>query len=135
MLQLRPLLAEPEGTRPSIPGCLCEPGPHLPSGVAAELSFACWTATLAGVSPPAWPSAKRSLSGFDAPTATVAAATAGTAVSALRISLRLFNRTPPARPYFGRSERAKAVRRFGCSAPVPLYTGVPICERSEERRV
>src|SRR5437764_383379 len=43
MLQLSPLLADPAGTRPSIPGCLREPGPHFASGTARRFSFACWS--------------------------------------------------------------------------------------------
>ena len=49
--------------------------------------------TCAGVSPPACPSANRSFSGLFAPTATVAAATAGTALTNVRISRNLFNAT------------------------------------------
>src|SRR5436853_7002613 len=91
MLQLSPLLADPWGTRPSTVGSLREPGPHFTTGVVRRFSLPLIAGTCAGVSPPACPSANRSFSGFGAPTATVAAATAGTALATVRISRSLLN--------------------------------------------
>src|SRR2546427_11236043 len=89
MLQLSPCAADPAGTRPSTLGSLCDPGPHLATGVALKGgSFGCWIGARAGESPPAWPRAKRSFRGFGAPIATAAAARAGVALSALRSSRR-----------------------------------------------
>ena len=67
---VQPVVAEPAGTRPWMPGSGLEPGPHFARGVATNGGSArCAVATWAGCWPPPWPSANRSLSGVSAPIA------------------------------------------------------------------
>ena len=64
-LQLKPSFA-PSGTRPSMPGCSWDPGPHGTSGVASDGgSGGCSIAAGVGDSPLPLPMANKSLTGWE----------------------------------------------------------------------
>src|SRR4051794_16973290 len=63
-----------------MPGCGLELGPQVASGVAVcGGSAGCWTGTVSGVCPPAWPSASRSFGAGSGPSGPCAGACVGTA--------------------------------------------------------
>src|SRR3954454_4874694 len=123
MLQFSPFPIEPAGTRPSTPGCGFDPGAQLDGGGvgAYDGSGGFWSGARAGESPDPWPRAKRSLSGFDCPSATLA-----TVASARAVASSVSARVSRLRPLQNLIPRPDATAAWSASRHPALVEQLPM---------